>query len=288
MIRVDLRPEDETLANILSNLEFVSSKNLPATAKAFKIASALVQYTWKSYAAGRPIKGSSMRLKNPTGAYKNSIKIRFLSPFNHEIYSDSPIALYLEKGTQEYDMKKTHPYGKQSRIVKKTVKKKGVVVRREGDPYLIIPFRHGVPGTQSFVQKYGDSTVATAMPEQVFQQIERILKTDEDQMSKRIKGRTFDPNFKGELIPRAKYKWGARFKGMGFSQMEGLVAMDTSSPKKKSSQYMTFRVISVNSPAMKWIVKARPAMNITQHVVNNTKEEMKKLITSGVRQDLGI
>ena len=278
MIRVDLRPEDETLANILSNLEFVSSKSLPATFKAFKMVSALVQYTWKSYASGRPIKGSSMRLKNPTGAYKNSIKTRFLSPFNHEIYSDSPIALYLEKGTQEYDMKKTHPYGKQSRIVKKTVKKRGVIIRKKGDPYLIIPFRHGVPGTQSYAP----------LPEQVFQQIERILKADEDLMSKRIKGRTFDPNFKGELIPRAKYNWGARFKGMGFDQMEGLVVMDTSSPKEKRSSYMTFRVISANSPAMKWIVKARPAMNITRHVVENTKEKMKKLIESGVRQDLGI
>ncbi len=278
MIRVNLTPTDESLANVLSNLEFTSAKNMPATFKAFKIASALVQYTWKTYASGAPIKGSSMRLKNATGAYANSIKTRFLAPFNHEIYSDSPIALYLEKGTKQHDLKDTHPYGKRSRLVKKTVTKRGVVIRKKGDPYLIIPFRHGIPGTKSYFP----------MPEQVYKRIEEVLKRDESLISKQVKGATYSPNYQGELIPRAKYKWGARFKGTGFDQLEGLLVMDTSSPKKKSSEYMTFRVISANSPAMKWIVKARPAMNITRFVVVNTEKEMKRIITSGIRQDLGI
>lgn len=265
MIRVSLVPKDDTLANLVSSLEFVSSKVMPNTYKAFKMVAGLLSYTWKSYASGKPIKGSPIRLKNPTGVYARSIKTRFLSPFNYEIYSDSPIAIYLEKGVRELDLKETHPYGRRSRVSKK------------GIPYLIIPFRHGVPGTKSYAP----------MPEQVYQRVKKVLERDENLMSTRAKGQTYSPNYQGELIPRAKYKWGAKFSG-GFEQLEGLVLMDVSTPKSKRSQYMTFRVISANSPAMKWIVKARPAMNITRHVVMNTKDVIATAITSGIKQDLGL
>jgi len=240
---------------------------MPNTFKAFKRATALVQYTWKSYANGNPIKGSSVRLKNPTGAYMRSIKVRYLSPINTEIYSDSPIALYIEKGTREYDMKKKHPKGKRSRVNKK------------GVPYLIIPFRHGVPGTKSYAP----------MPEQMFQKVEQVLKQDEKALSQRIKGHTHSPNFKGDLVPRAKYKWGTRFQGTGLDQLEGLIAMNMSTgPKEKRSEYMTFRVISANSPAFKWIMKARPAKNITKHVVINTAKPIADMISAGLRMDMGL
>jgi len=276
---VTITPEDEQLSNLVSGLELMSSKVMPKTYKAFKMAAAVLNYTWKSYALGAPIPGSSMRLKNPTGAYARSIKTRFLTPFNYEIFSDSPIAIYLEKGTKQFDMKKTHPFGKRSRVVKKTVKRKGVTIREKGDPYLVIPFRYGVPGTKS----YGN------LPEQVYERIRQVLARDENMLSVRTKGRKHSPNYEGELVSRAKYKWGARFTGTGFEQLEGLVVMDVSTPKSSRSQYMTFRVISAkNSPAMKWIVKARPAMEITKHVVVNTQNIIATVITSGMKQDLGM
>ncbi len=266
MIEMRITPEDTQLADLVASLEFMSSKVMPKTYKAFKMAAAVIQYTWKSYALGAPIPGTPIRLKHPTGAYARSIKTRFLTPFNYEIYSDSPVALYLERGVQTYDMKETHPYGKRSRVSK------------EGIPYLIIPFRHGVPGSKYY----------SRMPEQLYKKLREAIKRREIMLSHRAKGRKYSPNYSGELVPRAKYAWGTRISGTGLEQFEGMIMADVSTPKSNRSTYMTFRVISANSPAHKWIVKTRPAMEITKHVAINTKEIVSDVITSGIKQDLGM
>jgi len=266
MIKIDLIPQDETLANLVSGLEMVSSKMMPSTFKAFKMASNLISYTWKSYALGAPIPGTSSRIKNPAGGYAKSIKVRMLAPFNYEIYSDSHIAAFIEDGTKSYDMKRTHPFGRRSRMSK------------EGIPYTIIPFRHGVPGTQSYQQ----------MPKQLYEIIRAAIKNNEIQKSRTLKGKTHSPNYKGEMIPRGKYKWGSRITGTGLENIEGMTVVDTSTKKSPRSTYMTFRIISVNSPSHKWLQAARPAKNITKHVAANSAEIVKDLISSGIKQDLGL
>ena len=267
MIKIDLIPEDMQLANLVSSLDFMSKKYLPNTYKAFKASVALVSYVWKQYAVGAPIKGSTIRLKNATGVYAKSIKTKTFSALHSMVYSDSPIATYLENGTKRYDMKKTHPFGNRSRVSKK------------GVAYLIIPFRHGIPGSKSY----------SNLPENVYNQIRAAVKKGDVVLSQRAKGRKLSPNYKGEIIPRANYGWGSRIKGTGFDNLEGLMVMNVSTPKSKRSEYVTFRVISAkNSPAMKWIVKARPGMHITKHVYNNTKGEIKYLIENGLKHDLGM
>jgi hypothetical protein len=270
LINVTITPTDSTLEEIVSSLELMSSKFMPKTYRAFKTAASLLSYTWKSYALGAPIPGSAHRLKRPKGTYARSIKVRFLSPFNYVIFSDNPVAKYLEYGTREYDMKETHTKGRKSRVSK------------DGDPYLIVPFRHGVPGSLSY----------SVLPEVLYARLRQMIRNDELTLSQRTGGRKKSPNFKGELIPRGKYQWGSRAKigEAGFERFEGLVAMNIPSGKEKGhSAYMTFRVISAGkSPAMKWIVKARPAMNITKHVVENTKEIIQEIITAGIKQDLGV
>ena len=167
MIEVSLVPDDYELQALVTNLELISYKALPNTYKAFKMASALMMATWKSYALGAPIPGGGRRLKNPTGAYAKSIKIRTFTPLNREIYSDSPIAPYIEYGTKEYDMKTTHPFGKRSRI------------NKEGDAYLIIPFEHGTPKSLKY----------SKIPEQMYQIIRQAIKNDEINLSSIKKGR---------------------------------------------------------------------------------------------------
>jgi len=245
LIRITITPEDSQLADLVAGLDFMGSKVMPKTSRAFKMCSAVIQYTWKAYALGAPIPGTPIRLKHPTGVYARSIKTRYLSPFNYEIYSDAPVAVYLERGIKTYDMKKTHPFGKRSRDSK------------SGIPYLIIPFRHGVPGSKYY----------NVIPEQIYKKLRDAIKRGEVYLSQRAKGRKFSPNYQGELIPRAKYRWGTRISGTGLEQLEGMIMADVSTPKERRSTYMTFRVISANSPAHKWIVKARPAMEITKYIV---------------------
>ncbi len=278
MLEISITPDDYILADLVASLEMMSTKYMPRTFKAFKMATAVMQYTWKSYAMGASIPGGSERIKRPTGEFAKSIKVRMLAPFHHEVYSDDPKAKFLEEGSKQYDMKKTHPYGKRSRVVKKTRKRKGSIVAREGDPYLIIPFRHGVPGSISYAP----------IPKLLYTAIRQMIKNDDLKLSNIAKGKKQSPNYEGELIPRKKYNWGSRLVGTGLDKIEGMVAMNVSTRKSIRTEYMTFRVISVNSPAHKWVQKARPGLHLTQHVVNNTKEIVEDLIGSGLRQDLGL
>ena len=278
MIEISITPDDYILADLVSSLEMMSTRVMPKTFKAFKMATAVMQYTWKSYAMGGPIPGGSGRIKRPTGVYAKSIKTRMLTPFSHEVYSDDSKAKFLEDGSQEYDMKTTHPFGKRSRVIKKTRKRKGSIVAQEGDPYLIIPFRHGVPGSISY----------SPIPKLLYTTIRQMIKDDDIKLSNIVKGKKQSPNYQGELIPRRKYNWGSRLMGSGLDKIEGMVVMDVSTSKSARSEYVTFRVISVNSPAHKWIQKARPGLHLTRHVVNNTKEIVEDMIKSGLRQDLGL
>lgn len=267
MIEMSLVPNDPELQALVTSLELISYKAMPATYRAFKMASSLIMYTWKTYAMGGPIPGGGKRLKNPTGGYAKSIKIRTLTPFMKEIYSDSPVAKFIEDGTKEYDMKKTHPFGPRGRV------------NKDGDAYIIIPFRHGTPKSLSY----------SKLPEQLYNQIRQAIKNDEITLSSIKKGRrNKSPNAKEELIPRAKYNWGTRITGTGIPELEGMVVMDTSTSKSTRSSYMTFRVISVNSPANKWIQRARNGHNLTKYVAQNTNEIVKEMIQAGLKKDLGV
>jgi len=278
LIEMEIALDSPYLQDLVNSLEMVGSKVMPQTMRAFKMASAVVEYTWKSYAMGAPIPGSSARIKNPTGGYARSIKSAMLSPFSRYIYSDWEGARFIEFGTKEYDMKKTHPFGARSRVTKRDVVRKGRVIRRKGEAYLIVPFRHGVPGTLS----YGN------IPSLIYNQIRQLIKSGDVQLSQVIRGRKMEENYAGELIPRKKYRWGSRIHGTGIDQIEGLVVMNTSTPRSQRSQYMTFRVISQNSPAFKWIQKAKPALNITSHVARNVMGIVQEIIESGLKKDLGL
>lgn len=239
---------------------------MPQTYKAVKMATLVMQHTWKCYANGAPIKGCAFKVKNPTGEYARSIKIRYISPLNTEIFTEYGPAKGIEEGTKGYDMKKTHPYGPKGRVSKK------------GVPYNIIPFRHGAPGTSSY----------TPMPEELYAKIQSAIRNGELALSKVVEGKRMEPNYAGELIPRANYKWGTRIMGSGINQLEGMVVMNVSTPKSTRNEYMTFRVISANSPAFKWLQKPRQGLHLTRYVVQNTKSKVENIIIQGMREDLGL
>jgi len=266
MIQITLTPEDSALAELVGSLEFMSAKVMPHTYQAFKRAVRLVEHTWKCYAMGAEMSGG-MKLKRPTGGYARSIKTMFYSPFNYEVISTAKVAKYLEEGTREHDMKKTHPFGKRSRVTAK------------GQGYLIIPFRHGTPGAIYY----------PPVPEQLYQRIKEIARRADIRLSTRAQGKKYTPNYRGEMIPRAKYNRGGSVTGLGDENLDGLIFMKIPTGKEKGrTAMMTFRVISENSPTFKWIRKAMPAMNITKHVVENTQDAIKDLITMGLKKDLGI
>ena len=274
MIEVSVVPTDEYLANMLAHMEVVGKKAFPATSRALKRAAyQVIAKTWKAYAGGAPIKGTAYRMKRSSGRYSRSIKVRMLSPFNFFIVTEYPVAKFIEDGTSAYDMKDTHPFGKKSRV------------NAKGEPYLIIPFRHGAHG-----EGEAGSVHYQPMPEQVYARIRQAMRAGEFAKSKVLKGRRKEENYAGELIPRRTYEWGSRVQTLdpGLDRYEGMVAMDTGTRKSVRSGYFTFRVISVNSPRNKWIYPGTPPRHITQFVAQNTQELVKDMIEDGLKTDLGL
>lgn len=274
MIQISIAPEDYNLADLARGLELVASRFMPKTARAFKMSASLMEYTWKMLA--------QKTLKTSTGAYARSIKMRMLTPYQYEIYTDHPLATILEDGAKEYDMKTTHPFGRKSRVVKKTVKRKGKTISREGDPYLIIPIRHGVPGASRM-----------AMPESIYRQLRQMISEGNFVKSAVTaapkKGKKVEPNYQGELIPRASYNWGDRLRDTEMDRLESMIAMNVPSGRKESrSEYLTFRVISVNSPAHKWIQPERKGHHFAKQVVEITEDAIKDLLSTSFAKDLGV
>jgi hypothetical protein len=280
MVRLKVNINDELLQEISARLASLNTaKSMPATAKAMKDVAKYVQNVWKNYAIGRQTLPDVPPMKIPSRWYAEGIGIKPNGPFDYEVVNPSDIADYLENGTSEIDMKKTHTTGPRSRVSKK------------GVPYLIVPFRWGTPKTVGF---------QNVMPVEIYDIVKKA------NFEKSIVGQDThnEPNFKGEDVDRWNYdKWGSRLKinqiieaddgGMNINQMfnmSGMVRMDASTKDKKYSGYYTFRVISANGRPDSWIKPATPARHITDGVVRYTDEkgEIKDMLDAAFRKDLGV
>jgi|GEM_PF-883580 len=280
MIKLTVMPKTDFLASLTAHLKGIGAGALPSTTQAFASGVELVAATWRDYAMGSPIPGTSARIKHPTGGYAAGIKVAQTGPFDYRVYNDSQIASVIENGAASYDMKTTHPFGPKSRVANKGTKKNPRWV-----PYVIIPMRWGIPGSTGHFRNI--------IPEDIYK---RILAGQRAKTFERTRntGNTHpEPNWWGQQVQRAEYEgelgrplWGSQLTGIG-GNIEGLSAMASDSNGKRSTQYLTFRVISAESPAGMWIQPARPALNITQHVVRNTEELVNEMVNAGIMEDLG-
>jgi hypothetical protein len=143
--------------------------------------------------------------------------------------NDLPYALALEEGRKQFDMLAHFLKSPKTRMSK------------EGKPYLIIPFRHGTPG----------SVTMPEMPESVH----NVVKQREFKQSRVLEGQfSQSPNVFGDMRQRFTYKWGSRYssglhkaetKQWASGKYEGMVKM--SDPARKQTGYFTFRVASAES-----------------------------------------
>jgi hypothetical protein len=129
-IEYDLTELKNLADNFAKNVQNAPEAALPNTAAAFQRASNVVRQMWIDKISNLP---------ETTSAMVRSIKEKRNGDFDYSVYSDNRQMEQLNNGTKavEYDMKRTHPYGKKSRVTQ-SGKNKGV-------PYLIIPFRWGTP-----------------------------------------------------------------------------------------------------------------------------------------------
>ena len=266
MIRIQVAQADPYLLELVETLKNLPKGQTPITEQSLAIGASILQEEWWSYANGAAIPGTAKKLRFPTGRLAASIKRKRISRFAWMIYSDDPVMRFYDTDTGEKDYKLTHPYGRKSRVSKK------------GVPYLIVPFRHNVPGSAGLtIPKELYSKIRAELRKGTF------LKSVINPLNKKIQ-----PNYAGEPIVRQGYDWGSRIQGLSKSlrNYEGMVVMDTSTARKASSAYFTFRVISAKSPPGSWMNPERPSL--TKFAVQNRIEDVKELIAEGVARDLGL
>jgi hypothetical protein len=277
--------DNDILLQLQMALARFGEGHFPGVSMAMRQSAGLVRETWQGFARGGSLPGIES-LKNPSGKYARSIKIDRKGPFDYEIYSEAEVAEWIENGTEDLDMKTTHPYGPRSRISKK------------GVPYLIVPFRWGTPGRNG-QKRVGFRNI---IPDQIYKQL-LISKKMKFQTSKVTASAdtsdNLELNYNNHMVgvaSRAKYEWGDRVFSADVDSLtdgshedhfaDGMVKMEGQG--RKSAGYLTFRIISADSPAESWKRKGMKARHVTNAVASLTQETVNDAIDSAVREDLDL
>ena len=267
MVSVDVTLSDNLLNELRAQLAAFAGKNggeiAPATSAAVSTAAQIIQDSWRGWAKGKSIEGADdIRKASPRLAA--SINVKMNGSLDAEIGTDSPYMKRIQRGSPEYDMKKTYPYGRKSRVSKR------------GRPYLIIPFTWHTPNAEGGARAHG--SLANTIPENLL----GIVQSKEWRRSYTTGETHIEKNARGEGIARAEYSWGDRLKAEG--NINGLVVMNS----KKHTAFTTFRVISVDSPKSSWIRKEIPANDVVAAVARATSSAVKEVIEKGLKADFGV
>lgn len=249
---------------------------LPNTDAAVRMAAQKVRQMWVGFLDGSVTLPGIETPDNVTSAMVRSIRIQDKtteSEFRHSITSENRQLEQLNEGSKavEYDMKKTHPYGRKSRMSKERI------------PYLIIPFRWGTPNQKGKKRAHFNNFI----PQKNYETAVKSLALSAVNEAKKY----WENNYKGESIQRQGYDWakeGRLTEDQAWDDRSvGMVRMkDVASGK---STYFTFRIISASPkvPANSWIYKkaAKPGINYMSALESAAKPEIEKIIQQGVKAD---
>jgi hypothetical protein len=280
MVKLNVTMDNDILLQLQMALARFGEGSMPGVSAAFQTSALIVRDTWKGFAMGGSLPGITENLKNPSGKYARSIKIDRKGPFDYEVYSEAEVADWIENGTEELDMKTTHPFGPRSRVAH-TGKNKGY-------PYLIVPFRWGTPRTVGFRNIMPESVYNIVKNKKIFQQTKTTVSADNGEKT---------PNAHGEMVGRAQYSdvseskpWGDRLTSdMGEDVTDNMVGMSSMLGQNgKAAGYLTFRIISAAPGATGWIKPAMRARPVTRAVASVAQETVNDVIDSAVREDLGL
>ncbi|MDR0637912.1 MAG: hypothetical protein LBG27_03245 [Spirochaetaceae bacterium] len=280
MVKLNITMDNDVLLQLQMALARFGEGSMPGVSSAMQASAGLVRGTWQSFARGGSLPGIES-LKNPGGKYARSIKIDRKGPFDYEIYSEAKVAEWIENGTDELDMKTTHPFGPRSRVAH--------TGKNRGYPYLIVPFRWGTPRTVGFRNIMPESVYKIVKNKKKFRQTKTTVSADKSDFK--------TENASGEMVGRAQYSdvlgsrpWGDRLAAdMGEGITDNMVGMSSMSGQNgKAAGYLTFRVISAAPGATGWIRPATRARPVTRAVAGVTQETVNDIIDSAVREDLGL
>lgn len=231
---------------------------------------------WISYASGKEVLPNGTTLKPWSGQYLRSIQLEQTDATSYSIFSDDPKAELIEEGRSAWDF---HEVLKTSTKVRRSSK---------GNLYLIIPFRHGTPDT-IVVGEY----TGRAMPDDVYELMREKAKSF-------ITGHFTEPQIHNpaEKVKRNTYDWGDRLtlrdlSDLGYDlehnktkRMVGMVRIDTSTEKKNSSLYLTFRTLSEGNKPGTWIMPERKGTFVAKAVHDWLTSKFDEIMNVAIELDV--
>ncbi|MBI3131480.1 MAG: hypothetical protein HYZ13_09155 [Acidobacteria bacterium] len=226
-----VQPDLETL------VAFLGPGDFPEYARAAEEVAENAERLYRGYCLGEPTP-SGRALQRPSGALARSIRRESTDLLLWALRNESPYAEGLEQGFPDRDLKKSLPTAPKARRAK------------DGSLYLIIPLRHGVPGTRGL----------SPMLTEVYR-LARVL-----QHSRVLGAPSLRTSATGVDVPRFAYRWNGPLSAQALAaaghdaettgRYQGLVRMG----RKGHTTYLTFRVMSQKSPAGSWIRPATPGL----------------------------
>lgn len=260
-------------------------KVFPNTLQALNMIAVNHLVQWRKFTMGEPIPGTP-RVINSRGDYTKSINADLSKDQVKEVYSKGPWTDWIEKGHGELDLKPGMLRGPKARMGK-------------NGPYNIIPFRHGIPNSLK-----SNTPMPQAVYNLILKETKRIEKVGGIGASRIVgKGPETWNRVSGQQDLKLKYQWGYRLpSSMGGTPQTketskgnytwttgkhtGMVRMDASTKKARTSEYITFRVVSIHSDPASWIVPAVEPLLIRQKVAESLKKESEKLLKIAIEEDL--
>lgn len=201
--------------------------------------------------------------------YSESIAWKMTGPFSAEVSSDYRYADEIDNGRPPRDLK---------RMLDTSLK---VRTTKTGKRYLIIPFRHQIPGADAIGQ---------SMPQDVYDLARQLAPSRVVGRTRRLSG-TEAVSIKSRqplTVAARKYVWGDSLKAGSAPGMqrrhEGMYKFDVSSGKSKSSNYITFRIMSESSNG--WIIPARTGLYIVKGITARLQPLAEIAFSEAVKRDL--
>lgn len=214
-------------------------------------------------------------------AYAASIQAKMTGDFEGLVWSEYKYAREIDDGRPARDLKK---YLDTSQKVRRT---------KDGRRFLIIPFRHGTPGSTAH---------APAMPTEVYDAAKLLKSSKIVGQGQRAAGEVtslhpvwgaqplgkkkqtpflFDRATRQHvMVPRNIYQWGERLAGLpkSLSRYEGMVKTGSA----KHTQYMTFRIMMEGSKG--WIIPPQPGQKIVAGVVERMQPLAERVFAEALKR----
>ena len=201
-------------------------------------------------------------------AYAKTITWKMTGDFSAVVESDYRYASDIESGRPPRDLKAMLNTSMKVRTTSK------------GTRYLVIPFRHNTPGNDAH---------APAMSPGVYAQAKMLSLSTITGHGRRLSGTGASSLLtkSAATVRQRQYNWGDRLTGAGIPKnQQGMVRMNTATGEgKKSSAFLTFRVMSENSKG--WIIKAQPGLHLARDVQQEMQPVADAFLAEAVKRTLG-